>query len=270
MSVRWRDAEQRLPPQGRIHALLALHAHPASLLSRPSPCPGPCARRRCGPACRASPPLPAAQDMLGGAMKLPGQLQGWPGGLLSWRKNSPASAAAGAAQGPAARLQQRLPTLRRSPESWRGLLVHAVDLQTEIDNLQPPPSLTGRWRKDKVRVWLPVSAPLQLALCRPIRHITRRAPHPTHTCRRRATAWRRRATWWRCPGCAGRPLFACVARSLIHAWLELGELILLERLLLSDHTLATLSTLQVFRKAILVLNLLEVGGRQWPLPFHSV
>ena len=29
------------------------------------------------------------------------------------------------------------------------LLVHAVDLQTEIDSLQPPPSLTGRWRKCK-------------------------------------------------------------------------------------------------------------------------
>ncbi len=51
----------------------------------------------------------------------------------------------------AARLQSRLPTLQRPPQRWRELLVHAVDLQQEIDALQPPPGLTGRWRKCKAR-----------------------------------------------------------------------------------------------------------------------
>ena len=49
----------------------------------------------------------------------------------------------------ARRLAQRLPTLQRNPRDWRSLLVHAVDLQAEIDSLQPRPSLTGRWRKCK-------------------------------------------------------------------------------------------------------------------------
>ncbi|PRW45614.1 hypothetical protein C2E21_6092 [Chlorella sorokiniana] len=49
----------------------------------------------------------------------------------------------------AARLQSRLPTLQRAPQRWRELLVHAIDLQKEIDTLQPPPGLTGRWRKCK-------------------------------------------------------------------------------------------------------------------------
>lgn len=51
----------------------------------------------------------------------------------------------------AARLQSRLPTLQRPPQRWRELLVHAMDLQQEIDTLQPPPGLTGRWRKCKAR-----------------------------------------------------------------------------------------------------------------------
>lgn len=51
----------------------------------------------------------------------------------------------------AARLQARLPTLQRPPHRWRELLVHAVDLQQEINALEPPPGLTGRWRKCKAR-----------------------------------------------------------------------------------------------------------------------
>lgn len=52
----------------------------------------------------------------------------------------------------AARLQARLPTLQRPPHRWRELLVHAMDLQQEINVLEPPPGLTGRWRKCKARV----------------------------------------------------------------------------------------------------------------------
>lgn len=51
--------------------------------------------------------------------------------------------------GAAARLQAALPTLQRSPAQLRTLLVHAVDLQREIDTLEPRPGLTGRWRKCK-------------------------------------------------------------------------------------------------------------------------
>lgn len=49
----------------------------------------------------------------------------------------------------AQRLQAGLPTLRRTPAQWRKLLVHAVDLQSEINALEPQPGLTGKWRKDK-------------------------------------------------------------------------------------------------------------------------
>lgn len=51
--------------------------------------------------------------------------------------------------GAAARLQAALPTLQCSPAQLRTLLVHAVDLQREIDTLEPRPGLTGRWRKCK-------------------------------------------------------------------------------------------------------------------------
>lgn len=65
-----------------------------------------------------------------------------------------ARGAGGGSSGPgrgsaAARLQAALPTLQRSPAQWRSLLVHAVDLQREIENLEPRPELTGRWRKCK-------------------------------------------------------------------------------------------------------------------------
>lgn len=49
----------------------------------------------------------------------------------------------------AGRLAAGLPTLRRPPSQWRSLLVRAVDLQQEIDSLQPREGLTGRWKKCK-------------------------------------------------------------------------------------------------------------------------
>jgi hypothetical protein len=65
---------------------------------------------------------------------------------LPWAPRSNSVATKGVASGgKAGRLN--LPTLQRRPEQWRSLLVHAADLQSEIDSLQPRPSLTGRWKK---------------------------------------------------------------------------------------------------------------------------
>ncbi|KAL4855955.1 hypothetical protein ACK3TF_003712 [Chlorella vulgaris] len=65
---------------------------------------------------------------------------------LPWVPHSNSAATKGGASGgKAGRLN--LPTLQRRPEQWRSLLVHAADLQSEIDSLQPRPSLTGRWKK---------------------------------------------------------------------------------------------------------------------------
>lgn len=66
---------------------------------------------------------------------------------LPWAPRKGGSGGGGG--GRAARLTAQLPTLQRSPGQWRSLLVHAVDLQTEISNLEPPPALTGKWRKCK-------------------------------------------------------------------------------------------------------------------------
>ena len=49
----------------------------------------------------------------------------------------------------AARLAALLPQLQRTPQQWRTQLVHAADLQQEIEALQPRPQLSGVWHKDR-------------------------------------------------------------------------------------------------------------------------
>ena len=94
------------------------------------------------PGAPAQAPGPA-QMVLNAMVKLPGSLARLPllGGGGGERRRGGTTAAQ--------RLAAGLPTLRRPPSQWRSLLVHAVDLQQEIDSLQPPEGLTGRWKKCK-------------------------------------------------------------------------------------------------------------------------
>jgi hypothetical protein len=51
---------------------------------------------------------------------------------------------------PASKLSTKLRPLQQDPASTlRSLVARAVDLQAEIDSLQPRPGLTGAWRKDR-------------------------------------------------------------------------------------------------------------------------
>lgn len=83
-------------------------------------------------------------------MPLPASIMKLPGAPALWAAlpsgNSKSKSGRG---GSAARLTAALPTLRRCPQQLRSLLVRAVDLQSEIDNMEPQPALTGRWKKCK-------------------------------------------------------------------------------------------------------------------------
>ncbi|PSC68224.1 poly-glutamine tract-binding [Micractinium conductrix] len=115
--------------------------------SRPYPSPGAITPPPLPPSrflpLAPGPSQPAWRPMLAG-MKVPLGLNALPWG---WAPRSGKSGSGGSTG--AARLQRALPTLQRNPAQLRSLLVHALDLQTEINQLEPPPSLTGRWKKCK-------------------------------------------------------------------------------------------------------------------------